>query len=429
VARRYTSTVQGKGLKQHTCVGCGCEYRYELRRRRAATSQRGPVAAQRAAEEALAKALAEGVEPFGCPHCGVLQPEMIGTRRRPLHVLAAGAAGAVVLVVAGLTYTDTLTFAAATALAGAALALVAGLQAALALHDPNRDVAAGWRRARSQLLSGAVVLAKRCAHDAPPLDDADARGGPYRDAAPAPGERTLPLVVPGPSSAGAAAAAARALALGILALGVAAVPAAEVVRAAAGWPANDDFFPTVVGPGDAPVLYLPDEIHSLKGYWTGRAEAWLDVGDGDTAPRAIAATTNERDWSSFITYKSSESRVRERLWVALVLPPDPELAGLDATVHVALDAVWPEESLDSFDERTRSFAHDAPLRLAPPGAGALYADLFRAGFGGGGVLLVLASLWLARQARAFARSGHAHRVVGPAPAPPSGTPARSAPLA
>jgi hypothetical protein len=84
MATTYTSTIQLRCWKQHTCVACGGGYRYELIRviRGSARSAEG---ARAAAQKNFQKTLATDTDLQPCPTCGLHQPDMIGQRRAKRH--------------------------------------------------------------------------------------------------------------------------------------------------------------------------------------------------------------------------------------------------------------------------------------------------------------------------------------------------------
>src|SRR5258708_343564 len=72
--------------KQITCVYCGCQFR---RRVTATMKGRGATIADAEADatEIAVAYLQQRADVWPCPHCGKLQPEMVGARRLTWHVL------------------------------------------------------------------------------------------------------------------------------------------------------------------------------------------------------------------------------------------------------------------------------------------------------------------------------------------------------
>ena len=84
MATTYTSTIQLRCWKQHSCVACGGNYLYELVR----TIKGSAGSADRAranAQKNVQKALASDTDLHPCPTCGLHQPDMIGQRRARRH--------------------------------------------------------------------------------------------------------------------------------------------------------------------------------------------------------------------------------------------------------------------------------------------------------------------------------------------------------
>lgn len=83
-----TATVSGSRRKLVRCSGCGEQYEYVARREGWGNSYRLPFAfRERTDREALARAkkhlaftLERAVDPVPCPHCGILQANMIRSK-------------------------------------------------------------------------------------------------------------------------------------------------------------------------------------------------------------------------------------------------------------------------------------------------------------------------------------------------------------
>ena len=77
----YNAKLDVSCIKQHTCLGCGAEFHYRLERN--VTGSGGSEAAAAAnAEAAAVKALENDVDQHACPHCGLMQPDMIAEIRK-----------------------------------------------------------------------------------------------------------------------------------------------------------------------------------------------------------------------------------------------------------------------------------------------------------------------------------------------------------
>src|SRR5262249_25627083 len=155
-------------------------------------------------------------------------------------------------------------------------------------------------------------------------------------------------------------------------VGALALPAAEVARLAGAWPINRDFYPPVVGPGDAARLYFPEKIASIKGYWTAVATAVRATNADRLGPAGgqLTAPSPEASRGSFLTAKSSEKDSRSTPWVDVRAPDDPSLAGKSADLEVGLMAQYPAVTGPrQFGTRESAFTRPARLAMAPPHAG------------------------------------------------------------
>src|ERR1700682_3888884 len=84
MATTYTSTVEVKVWKGHTCCRCGQPYRYLCERKKKGQGK-NPAAASAAAQKAVVAALAYEVDQQPCPTCGLYQPDMVAALRRRRH--------------------------------------------------------------------------------------------------------------------------------------------------------------------------------------------------------------------------------------------------------------------------------------------------------------------------------------------------------
>jgi hypothetical protein len=362
----YKSTIELSCWKQHRCAGCGAAYRYLFKRSVTGTGSSGEAAAENARNRA-AKVLADAVDPWPCPRCGLYQPDMVVQRRAGQHgtLLVVTAIALVLALILGGSRALTMPAVAWSA------ALVGGLLAAghalAALRDPNRDPERNGERARAAVEQGKVAL--------------DEAGG---ESATGPG---------------AGAEGAPVVSLALLLAGVLCLPLAELARVAGGWPLNPELYPPVVGPGDTTRVYLPDSITSIKGYWNGSARVAVE-NPADLGPGAgsFSAASKQGSWGSSISAKSSEKSSKSRLWADVTVPPEPALAGKTARLRVDVDASYPQLVAGrTFHENRSSSSTTTQVVLAPPGAGAQYQSLWWGGLLGGGALLLLAGFLLRRR--------------------------------
>jgi hypothetical protein len=389
MAKTYTSTIEVRCFKEHTCVCCGALYSYELVRTvkgTAGTAEKASANAKRSAAAALEREV--DMEP--CPTCGLLQPDMIGQRRvkrfKPVFWIALIVFAAIVIMRAAyLIQADIAIWAAAAAAAVAVTALWR-----IDTGNPNRNPEANRELAAGRVASGAV------AHK--------------------PGK-----VVPGAQElVRPALSMGHRLTLVLLFAAVVMAAAPELVRVARHWPLNADCYPPVVGPGDQPRIYMDGKITSIKGYWRGRPQvAMHEAGSaGRTFP--VTATTNQNDWGSTISAKSSEKNSSATPWVNVLVPEDASLAGKTATCDIQMNVEYPALAGSSNFQRTTSKMHKSvTMQLAPAaGAGSNYNEWWWEGTVGGMALILLCVLFLQGSARGLARQARPTRLLGPAaPAP------------
>ena len=81
MATTYTANLTISCQKQHTCLGCRAEYFYLMERKIAGTGGTEAAAATNA-EAAAIKSIENDVDQHACPHCGMMQPDMIAEVRR-----------------------------------------------------------------------------------------------------------------------------------------------------------------------------------------------------------------------------------------------------------------------------------------------------------------------------------------------------------
>ena len=370
MAKTYTSAVQLRCVKEHTCASCGNVYQYPMARKVVATSGRSADDATQKCRAKVAKTAREDVDPQPCPACGLLQPDMVGRQRRrghrwPLWVAILG--GVTVLI---LRASNGLNAGSATwALTGVA-AVVALAFAAVEALDPNRDLDANRQRASERVAEGTVKT--------------DPQKRPVRP-------MLMLAEVPG-------RAKPRWLLVGLALLAPLAAAAPEAVRTARRWPANDECYPPVVGPGDTTRVYMAQRINSVKGFYRGSVEATLAT--PTSAPVHLTADTNQNDWGSTIYVKDDEKQNVHRPWVELQMPSDASLAGqtANAAVHLSLD--YPSISPGDTGFRTvhQTMDENFSIRMAPAGAGHQFNTLWWAASGAAVVLMVGAGAMLLRAA-------------------------------
>jgi hypothetical protein len=156
-----------------------------------------------------------------------------------------------------------------------------------------------------------------------------------------------------------------------------------------GWPKNPAWAPEVVGPGDEACFYFRDKLTSCKGMWNGSASAQIVDAAGANLPAGFLARTKNSNWGQTISGKSVSNNANH-MFAYVTIPEQPDLANKTLTLAIATNVNFPFKEGRSFSDQNQSFAEQTTLRLASPGAGALYSRLFW-----GGHLIALAVLGIA----------------------------------
>jgi hypothetical protein len=326
--------------------------------------------AANAAHHAAVKAIAGDVDLRPCPACGLVQPDMVGARRAYRHwiIFWIGLAALAVLLI--LYLTDLVPVNVLAWMSAGTFGVLTLGQLAIALSNPNRNIAANRALAQASLDKGDIQLGST-----PSADQAETppqAGGPM-----------LQIV------------------LLLLCVTAAATALPEMLRQAAGWPLNKGWYPPVAGPGDATYVYLPNRINSIKGYWNGTARVVAKLSKGDTIN--IPAESSTTTWGDSISAKSSETSSSRSLWVQLRLPANVSLEGDTLLCNIDLAVTYPVAQGGKFENHSQKFSHREQLVVASANAGRTYTLAWWASSLGGGVLWLVLGLVLIGLARAYKR--------------------------
>ncbi|HLX61247.1 MAG TPA: hypothetical protein VKX17_08185 [Planctomycetota bacterium] len=358
----YTSTIKAKCWKVHTCLLCGSTYRYKLERSRKGQAPSAQVAQERAAR-LVQKALETEVDQRPCPHCGLVQPEMVGQSKKKTHgclaVLSLIALGTLSVFTGAYALTWITIMYIALGVAGA----IALIHTVTAIRNPNASLQNNLNRASNEVSKGVTQLIQ-------------------------PGSGEKPATVP-ISQSGAG------LAIALLLVGVLLPAAAELKRMTAGAARNDDWYPPVAGPGDTSRYYLGQSISSIKGLWSGSVQVTAaNASELGLEPADQFEATSENDtWQSSMYVKDSEASRSSSLYTDVTFPNNPKLAGQTTRLAIALNASYPAMYQgSSFTTQVTKASSAVSITLASPGAGALYEKMWWFGLAGGMVLQFIAGL-------------------------------------
>lgn len=359
MATTYTSTLDISVRKQHACLGCGSKYSYILARKIKGTGGTEEAAAQNAQKLAI-NALENDVDQHACPICGLFQPDMVA-KTRSSRLFWGGMLGLVglgITLILGLAQFVTISQAAI--LATGIVFVTFLIMTWGSFYNPNRLPTNNVPGSEMNLHSGKLQLDERAQVTAPPMVDQYFAIG------------SLNLV---------------SLAFVLAALVTVLMPV--ILSIVLGWPKNPAWAPEVVGPGDEACFYFRDQLTSCKGMWNGSASAQVVNQDGGNALAGLSARTKNSHWGQRISGKSV-SNTSNHMFAYVTIPEQAELAGKTVTLSIATNVHYPLKEGRSFTDHSSSFSEQTTLRLASPGAGALYARLFW-----GGHLIALAVLGIA----------------------------------
>jgi hypothetical protein len=380
MARTYTSTIEVNCRKEHTCAGCGAAYSYPFVRKvkgQGNTAERATANCQKN----VAKTVAESVDLYPCPTCGLYQPDMIGQQRRSRHnlVMWLGILLLFVLIMIRFWY-GMQSYTASICIAAVCAAIFAG-HLLVEFWNPNRDLMGNTQRSANMMAQG--ILTHTPGRVAAPTDE---WVNPFKSTL---HRMALPLI--------------------LVAAGMAYSP--ELMRTAFHWPLNPDCYPPVVGPQDTTRVYMQQSISSIKGYWRGEVKATLLPLDTPQArPIPITGTTNQNSWSGTIEVKSSEKSDSSTPWVELTMPVD-NLAGKTVQCAIKLHLQYPQDQGNSkYRTISSTMVRTLNIELAPAGAGTRYTNWWWESTLAGVAMTIFAGAVLVRSARALQRRATPTRV-------------------
>lgn len=364
MATKYKATAQRTCWKQHTCVTCGSVYRYRFSRSVEATEST-PQGAQQQAAYALDKAMTNGVNIQPCPHCGLIQPEMIGQKRSDAHGCMIGLSFLLVVVlwvIYGYGWAQYLTL---SYIALGVGAFIAFKHILASVQNPNNDLATNKTKALAEVQKGDTILVQ-------------------------------PGTDPGLDSVPTDMSSGMKFAILLLMASLVLFPAAELLRLASGWPYNARCSPPVGGPGETIRFYTGESITSIKGYWDGQVQLkTLNEAELGLEPNAFSASTHQQGWSAYLYSKASENHDSADLYVDIAIPDSASLEGKTATLDITLDVASPQASTSTqFKRKQQQFKHSLSLTIAPRGSGSRYIVTWWTGMAAGLLFQLIAGFVL-----------------------------------
>lgn len=376
MAKTYTAKLSITFQKQHTCVGCESEFRYQLNRQVTATGA-SKEAAESNLQEAVSKSLANDVDQHACPHCGMMQPEMIALTRSSRA--AAGTWIGFVLVVIGLVialpHWVTLSTSAMVSTGGMIVLLLLWLSSIF--YNPNSNMARGLAASEEKMAAGTVQL----------MTPGKTQDAVDEFSSPSSGQWSSLIL------------AATSLIL---------VGSPIFLPSIMGWKMND-CYPAVVGPGDQTTIYFAQQIRSLKGYWNGFVSASAKV-EGSDQPVPVSGETKQSTWGSTISGKSVSNNTNT-MWAKVRLPADVAYEGKTMTLDVAVNASFPVGEGREFFEHNERFQQSTTLQLSESGSGAQYFKAWLTGQISALACCIIGGLVLSSNSRSLAAKGITPRLI------------------
>lgn len=376
MAKTYTAKLSITFQKQHTCVGCESEFRYQLNRQITGTGS-SKEAAEGNLQEAVSKSLANDVDQHACPHCGMMQPEMIAITRSSRAT--AGAWIGLIFVAIGmliaLPHWVTLSTSAMISAGGMAVLLLLWLSSIF--FNPNSNMARGQAASAEKIAAGTLQLITP-GKSQDTLDDFSS---------PSSGQWSSLLL------------AATSLVL---------VGSPIFLPTIMGWKMND-CYPAVVGPGDQTTIYFTQQIRSLKGYWSGFVSASAKV-EGNDQPIPVNGETKQSTWGTTISGKSVSNNTNS-MWAKVTLPADVVYEGKTMTLDLAVNASFPVGEGREFFEHNERFQQTTTLQLSEAGSGKQYFNGWLIGHMSALACCIIGGLVLNSTAKSLAAKGITPKLI------------------
>ena len=345
MAAKYRSTLESECWKEHVCVGCGTTYRYLFKQKVTGTASSSQVAAEILAEKRLKAALDNEVELHPCPACGMYQPDMIGDSHATGHgcLLVVVAIVLVILLVVGIFVADgfilsPVAYSVITWVAVGLCTISAAVHILIARINHNRDFEANRKKAQEEIDRQKLRL-ERAGHPELSLSESPSHG----------------------------AGIGHWLAFIVMFAGIGAIMSAEITRLTSGWPLNRNCDPMVVGPGDNPRIYLPNQLKCVGEHWKGTPTVTIANGSElGLSSGPVEATSRKDTWGTFVKGKSHDMQ----LWVQVPIPDRTELAGktLQLDIKLAVDYAASTGPF-GFENAKTTCEYKTEVLLASPHAG------------------------------------------------------------
>jgi hypothetical protein len=349
---RVYATAKARCWKEHTCIACGCVYRYYYERTGKASGGPGSTPGTTATHKAM-QAVITGIEECPCPTCGTVQPDMAAKGKISWHLAFTLITACILLILIVATFQGALPL----DVAGQVAAFVAGFgllgHLITAVSNPNARLARNLRRVESQMTAGKVQGLQR---------------GREPNYAAVPANLTV----------------LHGVCLLALAVAVPAFLAVVYVSQEYPLPRNPTLRPDVVGPGDTFTVSPKTPIQAIGGNWRGRVQVQV-VNSAETgAPSTLVASTDSTGWGKIIHVKSEKNPFEAiHPWVKVQVPNDPALGGKTLQLQMDLAVTYPVQLRRGGNHRVAqgSVRQQVEVQLAEAGAARFYKDVWHIGLG------------------------------------------------
>jgi hypothetical protein len=375
----HTVPLGSKIESQHTCVACGCVFRYPLER--VAKLHSGANSALAASAEMERQRMTthlqyhpeDGVEEHPCPTCGLIQPDMT-SGGKAMHVAGAALAAAAFIGLLLAWAFGSRPAVELTLLGVGVFVAVAVTQIAGILASPNWRRRANLTRAEKEVASGHLRQVRPGSDGAAPVSSA---GRPVQ----------------------------RLLALLLVIVAPAAFLGSIIYEANHSPPTNPGLEPTIVCPGDTvkcPLTDLSIEGAADGQYWRGQPTVRVLNAAEIGGPETLDAKGSDRIWGHLADPQRPDHSLNAPLTptIQLTVPDDDDLGGQTLLLEVKMKMSYAYLSYDQSSStvltstETKTVSKVVTVRLAPAGYNESTQLAFLIGLGGAAVS-VLGGAWLA----------------------------------
>lgn len=384
-------TINRKIEKQHTCVGCGCIFRYKVDR-----SDFG--ATMFSAMSAKDK---DVVAYHPCPTCGLIQPEMVMWSKVWLPFLMLGSLAAIIIVGLGTTVRGgpSLLF----AHVGVGLFVVLGLAHLMVmLQNPNADLEANRKLAEKEVEKGKLQLYSAGCTDEPVRAPRNVSFAHWL---------AIPFLIAGP--------------IGFF------YPIMNQTKDTPAPHKNAGLDPEIVAPGDEVSFKMKSSrLEAINGsMWRGTVTVRVQNATTLGIPEVLEATGNTTDWGESFKVSSGSSNKPLSPTIRFKIPKSESLNGKTLLLGITVNASFPVMTKGgwgfkhTFVNQSGTLSETLKVKLSDTAQVEEARKPYLLSLAGGG-LFFLGSLWLTILASTLQlRKSESHVVNGQEPEPSTDYPA------